>query len=55
MQFRIQVRPDDALVPTPLVVSNDTCVLLDLLPVDIANELRPLPSEENSEDLTAPF
>jgi len=34
------MRPGDAHVPGPLVVSNDTGVLLDLLPRDIADELR---------------
>lgn len=33
------MRPNDAHIPDQLIVSNDTDVLLDLLPVDIGNEL----------------
>jgi len=44
------MRPHDAHVPDQLVVSNDTGVLLDLLPTDIGNELRH--TDEESKDLT---
>eukprot|EP01043_Picozoa_sp_COSAG02_P021072 COSAG02_NODE_1059_length_14871_cov_5.877208_4_plen_926_part_00 len=43
-------RPNDAHIPERLLVSNDTDVLLDLLPTDIGNELRH--TDEESEDLT---
>ena len=44
------MRPRDAHVPDQLIVSNDTKVLLDLLPTDIGNELRH--TDEGAEDLT---
>jgi stage III sporulation protein SpoIIIAA len=45
------VRPADMHVPEPLVVSNDTDVLLNLLPADIGNELRH--TDGTPSDLTA--
>lgn len=45
------MRPGDMKVPDPLVVSNDTGVLLDLLPADIAGELRHTDGDEGP-DLT---
>ena len=44
------VRPNDMYSPAQLIVSNDTDVLLDLLPTNIGNELRH--KDEESEDLT---
>jgi stage III sporulation protein SpoIIIAA len=44
------LRPHDAHAPAPLVISNDTDVLLDLLPTDIGAELRH--TDDESEHLT---